>query len=95
MDELARALKYTFSSPNVPDANGEPANVVDAIAMLATEFRRGLRDLGNADAATPMGAIEAHGKAITDAASTIAMSIDSLAQTIGALQTSPRNGKGK
>ncbi len=34
--ELTRAITEAFSSPNVSDSNGEPANVVDTLAMIAT-----------------------------------------------------------
>ncbi len=34
-DRLAAALRDTLISPNVMDSNGEPANIVDALAYLA------------------------------------------------------------
>ena len=64
------------------DSNFEPANVVDVINHLANAVRVGLRDLGNGNAASPMGAIEAHGVAIREAASTIADAIMDLANAI-------------
>jgi hypothetical protein len=38
-DHLADALQAVFISPNEPDRNLEPANIVDAIAELARSIR--------------------------------------------------------
>jgi len=54
----------------------------EAIDNIAHAIRYGLMALGNADASTPMGALEAHGKCIQDAAERIAESIDELAEAI-------------
>jgi hypothetical protein len=43
---------------------------------------RALRDLGNGDAATHMGAIEAHGLAVKEGAAEIASAIRELAEAI-------------
>lgn len=82
MNELAQALKQTLISPNVADSNLEPASIVDAIAKLGDDISHGLKWLGNADAATPMGALEAHGKAIADGAETLASAITGAADEI-------------
>jgi len=37
---IHKALKACFISPNVPDRNMEPANLVDATAALATAINR-------------------------------------------------------
>jgi hypothetical protein len=34
-DEIAEAIRSALISPNVADYNGEPANVVDALARIA------------------------------------------------------------
>jgi hypothetical protein len=34
-DRIADAIDRTFSSPNVSDSNGEPANVVDVLDDIA------------------------------------------------------------
>lgn len=85
----ARALLDTLISPNVRDRNDEPANVVDALDGIGSALRFGLKYLGNGDAGTTMGAIEAHGVAILEAASRIedglsriSTSIDGLADAI-------------
>ena len=78
----ADALLSVGISPNVADANGEPANLVDAISQVANAIRYGAKWLGNGEADTPMGALEAHGKAIIDASETIAGAIRELADAI-------------
>lgn len=77
-EAVARALMAVLASPNVLDANGEPANAVDALSQIADA----LRLLGNADAATRMGALEAHGKAILDAGEMIAAGLHDVADAI-------------
>jgi len=79
---IARALRDVLVSPNVPDANFEPAGLVDAIAMAGQAVAAALYRLGNADAATPMGGLEAHGKAILDASENIASAINNLAEAV-------------
>ena len=60
-DKLAEAIVHTLTSPNEPDRNLEPANVVDGLYAIA----RGLHAvaasvdrLGTNGADTNMGAIE-------------------------------------
>ena len=79
---VADALLQIGISPNVPDANLEAGNIVDAIAQVGGALRCAAKWLGNGDAATPMGAIEAHGKAIADASENIAGAIRELAEAI-------------
>lgn len=45
------------------------------VALALQDIAYALRALGNADAATPMGAMEAHGKCVLDAADKIAAAI--------------------
>lgn len=78
----ADALLTVCISPNVPDANLEPANLVDAIVKIADSIRYGLKWLGTGDAATCMGAIECHAKAVLDAGNVIACAIGELADAI-------------
>ena len=49
--EVYTALNSTLVSPNVPDSNGEPANVVDALDDLSTSARK------IANAITPLDAV--------------------------------------
>ncbi len=76
------ALLSIGISPNVYDSNGEPANLVDAISQVGADIRYAAKWLGNGEASTPMGALEAHGKAILDAADNIAGAIRDLADAI-------------
>ena len=57
-------------------------DVVEAIDGLAHAVHLGLSNLGNGNAATPMGALEAHGQAILEAAETIASAILQLSISI-------------
>lgn len=77
-EAVARALIAGLVSHNVPDEGGEPANAVDSLDRVADALYR----LGNADAATPMGGLEAHGKAILDASEKIAAALHDVAEAI-------------
>jgi hypothetical protein len=77
-DAIADAIEYAFVSPNVSDRNMEPANIVDVIQSLSTSIYK----LGNADASTNMGGLEAHGKALLDSAQILADAINNLADQI-------------
>jgi len=81
-DDIAQALRETLFSPNVLDSNLEPANVVDALAKLGDDIRYAMKWLGNADAATPMGALEAHGQCVLEGAQAIAAAIHELAEAV-------------
>lgn len=81
-NKIAQAIENTLISPNESDQNLEAANVVDGLFALSRAISSGLKWLGNGDAATPMGAIEALGKSILDASEKIADSIDNLAEAI-------------
>ncbi len=47
-DELAEAVRATLTSPNEWDSNGEPANIVDAVAAAGRDIRAGLEALADA-----------------------------------------------
>jgi hypothetical protein len=77
---VAQAIENSFESDAVENTLGESANIVDAIVMVAEGLRavaRAIRDLGNGDAATNMGAIEAFGKHIGDKLDGITSAISS------------------
>src|SRR4051812_18932691 len=65
--ELAEAIDRNFTSPNVADSNMEPANIVDAIHETGRMVAKALDRLGNADAGTPMGGMEALGAVLKEA----------------------------
>jgi hypothetical protein len=81
--EIAEALRDAFVSPNEQDSNWESANLVDVVDRLASVLRFGFKSLGLNDAATPMGAIEAHAVAIKEGSELIAEAIIHLAEVIG------------
>lgn len=84
-DQLASAIRETLISPNIPDSNLEPANVVDVIANGANglfSIAESLQRLGNADASTPMGGLEALGASIKNAGTKLAGSLDNIADAI-------------
>lgn len=77
-EQVAKALMETLVSPNESDQNLEPANVVDGLFAIARGLEavaRSIRDLGNGDAATPMGAIEGFAVIVRDACGDIASAI--------------------
>ena len=65
----------------------EPSDdIVEAIDGLAQAIHRGLSQLGNGNASTPMGAFEAHGHAMLEAAENIASAIRELSISIDTLK---------
>jgi hypothetical protein len=87
-DDTSDAIGRSFTSANVPGSSGEAANVVDVLAGLG----QALRALGNAEAASPMGAIGGHGEAVKEAAKMIANGLSDVAAAIRELARS-RAGK--
>jgi hypothetical protein len=78
-DEIATALYDALSSHTEEDRRGEqPANVVDALFAISRSLdavARSINRLGNADAATPMGGLEALGAVLKDGMSEIASAL--------------------
>lgn len=63
-DNIAKAIVHTLQSVNESDRNLEAANVVDGLFECSRALHRiadALQRLGNADASTPMGGLEALG----------------------------------
>jgi hypothetical protein len=58
-DRIAEAIEASL----IEDKTSDYTNVATALGSIAYQ----LKNLGNADAATPMGAIEAHGKVVSEA----------------------------
>jgi hypothetical protein len=57
-------------------------DIIEAIDGLAHAIHLGLSNLGNGNAATSMGALEAHGQAMLEAAENIASAIRELSSSI-------------
>ena len=57
-------------------------DIAEAIESLADAIHRGLSQLGNGNASTPMGTFEAHGAAMLEAAENIASAIRELSASI-------------
>jgi len=57
-------------------------DIAEAIESLAEAIHSGLSQLGNGNASTPMGAFEAHGAAMLEAAENIASAIRELSVSI-------------
>ena len=57
-------------------------DIIEAIDGLAHAIHLGLSNLGNGNAATSMGALEAHGKAVLEAGENIASAIRELSGVI-------------
>ena len=65
----------------------EPSDdIVEAIDGLAQAIHGGLSQLGNGNASSPMGAFEAHGHAMLEAAENIASAIRELSISIDTLK---------
>ena len=64
----------------------EAADISEALDRLGQAIATGLAGLGNGNAYTPMGALEAHGKAILEAADNIASAIRELSNSIDTLK---------
>lgn len=77
-NEVADAIRLAFTSDVDYDEQDAQPNVVDALVSIA----RALTKLGNADASTPFGAIEALGKAILDSNERIANALGDVADAI-------------
>jgi hypothetical protein len=80
LQELLRQGNARCSSESVYD--GESASVCEAIASVGEAIRYAGRWLGNGEASTPFGALEAHGMAILEASENISASIRYLAEAI-------------
>ena len=81
-DEIGNALFGVFTSPNVSDSNYEAANMVDVIDRLGHQIQNAAKWLGNGDASTHMGALEAHGKAVLEGCTAVASAISDLAEAV-------------
>lgn len=77
---VADILRETaFADPEGPHRE---RGIADALFALSDGLTRALRDLGNGNAATPMGAIEAHGLAVKEAADNIASALEGIAEEL-------------
>jgi len=72
------------------DKEGNPANLADAIFENGRVIAGALRLLGNADAATPLGALEAHGLAVKEAGERIGNGLESIAEALADLAAAIR-----
>jgi hypothetical protein len=79
-DEVAEELSEIAS--RIAGRLESDSTLADAICQVASAIVR----LGNNNASTPMGAIEALGAAIIESADRISNSIDGLANAIGSLK---------
>lgn len=75
---LANALRETLIAKNEPD----PANIADGLFEIARAVRFGLKWLGNADASTPMGALEALGDCVLRSGESIANALERVAEAL-------------
>ena len=74
--EIAIGLRQLGDS--ISATEDEEISLVEAVVQVG----RALERLGNSDANTPMGGLEAHGKAILDSAELIAGAINNLAESV-------------
>lgn len=74
------------------EKSSENKNVAMALYAMANELSQianALNRLGFADASTPMGALEAHGALMAQAAKGISSSLDGIASAIGYAADTP------
>jgi len=89
-DPLIDALLRLVISQIVSGGNGKRKNLVDVLDELSSGVRDGLSRLGNNDAFTPMGAIEAHALEIQRGSELIADSLESIGTAIESLTKAVR-----
>jgi hypothetical protein len=75
---VAEALYTGLLSESVSDDHGNKATIVDVVSDVA----RAIHVLGNADASTPMGALEAHGAAMIEASENVSRGLYDIADAI-------------
>ena len=63
---------------------------IEEVATGLQAIAGALRCLGNADASTPMGAIEAFGKVVEDQTNLLSVSLDNIAEAIKELAAAVR-----
>ncbi len=61
---------------------GKAETIIEAVELIAQAVHSAARELGNGGAATPMGALEAHGAVIKEAGEDIASALRSVADAI-------------
>lgn len=91
--DVGAALQEVFYSATEEDRRGNAANLVDALYENGRMIAHALRLLGNADAATPMGALEAHGQAVKDAGHEIAVNLAAIAEALDNLADAIREAR--
>lgn len=79
-DSTAEAITAAF-------AQEDDTNVVDALMSMS----RALRDLGNGNAATSLGGLEAHGMTMLEGANNIAGALAGVAEAINRLAEAVEN----
>jgi hypothetical protein len=91
-DPVAEAIRDVLISPNLPDTQkyGESANLVDAMTDVARAIRSGLKWLGTGDAATPMGALEAHAVLLKEGVDGLRSALSEIAESIRELADAVR-----
>ncbi len=82
LKDVAYGLSEIGRGVGNPEYIDGPESLTEAVDRVATS----LKCLGNGDAVTPMGALEAHGKAILDAADKLSMSLNRIADAIRSLR---------
>lgn len=84
-EKLVKAIQNAFISGSEENSDRGPANIVDGLYRLADAMdglNRAIRLLGNADAATSFGGMEALGMALEKTGETIQSGLGDLADAI-------------
>lgn len=76
------AIHNAFVSSDADRRYGDQENVASALLAIGDAIVRASYNLGNGNAATQMGALEAHGLAVKQGCEAIASAISELAEAI-------------
>jgi len=84
VERMVEVLQEVFTSPEMEDGDGRhyDGNIVDALDKVAHAMVFAAKHLGTGDACTTWGALEAHGKAILDAADNVSGALYAVAEAL-------------
>lgn len=80
-DQVAQAIRDSFNSPNVPDSNLEPANLVDVAAVVGQGLISAVRRISHGDGES-LGGLEGAATKIHEGLMAVANSIENLAEAV-------------
>ena len=91
--QVAESIDRVFISPNVADANGESANVVDAISSLSFSARAVARAITPGSSLSSEDAAGVHVSSLTEATMGITAALCRIAASISELAEAVRDSR--